>query len=142
MYTNIFQRYIHGGYTQMCTASTVKLSFSINCSASITNVPSLAVFESRSPGSVEQEHVLAIKMFDSQEPIKITKRSRWLQYYCINRIAVGMKRVRGNYSTKCNLVRCLLNLMNPETRHYSSIVLIYMRLIHRGICCTKTLTYL
>lgn len=100
----------------MCTASTVKLSFSINCSAGITNVPSLAVFESRNPGSVEQEHVLAIKMFDSQEPIKITKRSRWLQYYCINRdrIAAGTKRVRGNYSLKCNLVRCLLNLMNSE----------------------------
>lgn len=115
----------------MCTASTVKLSCSINCSVGITNVPSLAIFESRSPGSVEQEHVLAIKMFDSQEPIKITKRSRWLQYYCINRdrprIAAGTKRVGRGYSLKCNLRPMLVKL--NEFRSVSYIERALMRAI-------------
>lgn len=93
----------------MCAASTVILSFRINCSVGITNVPSLAIFESRSPGSAEQEHVLAIKMFDSQEPIKITKRSRWLQYYCINRDPN-----RGRHGTRAGERVILLNVTSSD----------------------------
>lgn len=92
----------------MRTASAMILSLRINCSVGITNVPSLAVFESRSPGSAEQEHVLAIKMFDSQEPIKITKRSRWLQYYCINRDPN-----RGRHRTRLERV-ILLNVTSSD----------------------------